>query len=56
MFKRMTMGLLGAVAVAASVVLIRSQREELEPATQVIPPGETVPSEIHLEKLRELGI
>lgn len=55
MFKRLTMGLLGAAAVAASVILIRAQKEELQHAA-VIPPGETVPSEIHPEKLRELGI
>ena len=56
MVKRMTMGLIGAVAVAASVILIRSQKEEQDHATEVIPPGESVPGEIHLEKLRELGI
>ncbi len=56
MLKRMTMGLLGAAAVAASVLLIRSQKEEQDHATEVVPPGESVPSEIHLDKLRELGI
>lgn len=55
MFKRVTMGLLGAAAVAASVILIRSQKEEPR-APEVIPAGETVPGEIRPDKLRELGI
>ena len=56
MLKRLTMGLLGAVAVAASVILIRSQKEEPEHSTEAIPAGESVPSQIHPDKLRELGI
>ena len=55
MFRKMAMGLVGAAAFAASVVLLRSNRAEQDEA-QKIPPGESVPGEIQLEKLRELGI
>jgi hypothetical protein len=54
MFRRMTFGFLGMAAVAASLLLIRSQRDDEEVA--FVPPGETVPGEIQLERLRELGI
>jgi len=57
MLKRMSLGFLGAFAVAASVMLIRGQREETpRQAKAVVPAGETVPGGIELERLRELGI
>jgi len=55
MIRRFTAGVLGAVAMAASMVMIRSAREAVEPAQSVVPPGESVPAEIHPDRLRELG-
>ncbi len=54
--RTLTVSLLGAAAIAASLVLLRQQRQDEDRARQrVVPPGETVPSEISLEKLRERG-
>jgi len=51
-----TLGLIGAVALAAGVVLVRQQREvEKVRPPETIPAGETQPAEISLEKLRALG-
>ncbi len=55
MFRKVALGLVGVAAFAASLVLIRQQRtEDIE--VRKVPPGESVPGEIQLEKLRELGI
>ena len=56
MIRRLTAGLLGAAAVAASMVVLRTARAEVDVPQRVIPPGETVPAEIHIDRLRELGI
>lgn len=57
MFKRMSLGFLSAFAVAASVLLIRGQKApESRQAQADVPAGESVPGQISLEKLRELGI
>lgn len=55
MFRRFTAGVLGAAAMAASVVMIRSAKETVEPAPTVIPAGESVPALIQPDRLRELG-
>lgn len=55
MFRKLAMGLVGVAAVAASLVVLRSHKTESDDAKSV-PPGESVPGEIQLEKLRELGI
>ena len=55
MFRRLTAGVLGAVAVAASMVMIKSNKEAIEPTPSVIPAGESVPADIHPDRLRELG-
>ncbi len=51
----MTYKLLGVAALVAGLLLIRQQKQE-EPVAGELPPGESVPSEISLERLRELGI
>jgi hypothetical protein len=54
--RTLTVSLLGAAAVAASLLLLRQQREdETRVMPRVVPPGETLPSEISLERLRERG-
>lgn len=55
MFRRLTAGVLGAVAVAASMFVIRSNKEPVEPTHSVIPAGESVPADIRPDRLRELG-
>jgi len=51
---------LGAAAlVAAGLALLRQGNDRLEPAeakADKLPPGEKVPIDIRLERLRELGI
>ncbi|MCA9736481.1 MAG: hypothetical protein R3E98_13175 [Gemmatimonadota bacterium] len=56
MFRRLTFGLLGAAALAASVFVIRAQRQPRPDELDVVPPGEDVPGQIRLDRLRELGI
>ena len=55
--KKLTAGILGAMAVAASIIVLRSPRiaqaDEIEART--VPAGEKVPGQISLDRLRELG-
>ena len=54
--RTLTVSLLGAAAVAASLLLLLQQREDPTRLVQrVVPPGETLPSEISLDRLRERG-
>jgi hypothetical protein len=54
--RTLTVSLLGVAAVAASLVLLRQQKQpELPRQHRVTPAGETVPGTISLERLRELG-
>jgi len=56
----LTVNLLGAAALfAAGVALLRQGTHRPEPPqakVDDVPPGETVPGKIKLERLRELGI
>lgn len=58
--RKFTVNLLGAAALmAAGFALLRQGTHKPEPVdTKVdrVPPGETIPGKIRLEKLRELGI
>jgi len=53
---KLLVGLLGATALATTLVLVRQQREATEPkAPRVLPnPGDT-PSQVSLDRLRALG-
>lgn len=54
--RTLTVSLLGAAAVAASLVLLRAQRDqETRPQPRIVPPGETAPGAISLDRLRERG-
>ena len=56
MIRTIAVGLLGAAAVAAGLVLLRQQRAPEETASfQEVPPGESLPGAISLDRLRELG-
>ena len=56
--RTLAVSLMSAAAVAAGLVLIRGVRHENveQIAESIVPAGETVPSTISLERLRELGI
>jgi len=51
-----TVSLLGAIVLAAGLVMIRNHRVEEQEKGKEIPPGETVRSEISLDRLREIGL
>lgn len=50
--------LIGATAVAAGILAVRHQKQSTEETSAVspVPPGESVPAEIVLERLRKAGI
>lgn len=56
--RKITAGLLGAAAVAASLIVLRQPRPATPSAsvdTGSVPAGERVPGQISLDRLRELG-
>jgi hypothetical protein len=56
--KKLTLGLLGAAAMAATILLVRQQKE-VESAREprlLVPAGESQPTELSLERIRELGL
>ena len=54
--KNLAIGLLGAAALATTILLVR-QVKEVEPSTvRLIPAGETQPTTLSLERIRELGL
>ncbi len=54
--RKVTLGILGAAAAVTSLVLIRQTKLETPKEVLDVPAGETVPGNISLERLRELGI
>jgi len=54
--KKFTLGMLAAAAVATTVLLVRQQKEIETKSPQPVPAGETEPSTISLERIRELGL
>ncbi len=54
--RKVTLGILGAAAAVASLLLIRSTKQVTPKETVDLPTDETVPGTISLERLRELGI
>ena len=57
--RKITVSLIGAAALAAGLALLRqgsSRSEQIEATVDEVPPGESVPGTIRLERLRELGI
>lgn len=47
--------LIGAAALTAGLLLLRQHKEAVTPIVASVPPGESVPGEISLERLRERG-
>ena len=54
--RKMTLGVLGAAAAVASLLLIRQTKQIPPKETLDLPAGESVPGNISLDRLRELGI
>ena len=54
--KSFTLGLLGAAALATTILLVRQSKDATESEPRVIPAGETQPSTISLDRIRELGL
>lgn len=54
--RTLAVSLLGAAVLAAGLLVIRHQKIEEQETRKEIRPGETVRSDISLDRLRELGI
>ena len=54
--KNFAIGLLGAAALATTILLVRQQKQVEAGDARLIPAGETQPSTISLERIRELGL
>lgn len=54
--KNFAIGLLGAAAVATTILLVRQQKEVEAKDTRLVLAGESKPSTISLERIRELGL
>ena len=55
--KQFTFGLLSAAALATTILLVRQQKEvESKELREAVPAGETQPTNISLERIRELGL
>lgn len=53
---KLVVGLLGATALATTLVIVRRQRESLEPkAPRALPPEAEIPSGVSLDRLRAVG-
>ena len=55
--KKVTFGLIGALAVATTVMLVRQQKqvEQLD-RPGLVPAGESQPATLSLDRMRELGL
>lgn len=53
--RTLTVSLIGAAALVAGLVVFRQQKQSEASQVKKVPPGESVPAEISLERLRELG-
>jgi hypothetical protein len=54
--KNFAIGLLGAAALATTILLVRQQKEVESSSARLIPAGETQPATISLQRIRELGL
>lgn len=53
--KSFTLGLLGAAALATTILLVRQQRDDTK-GERLLPAGESQSTTISLERIRELGL
>jgi len=54
--KNFAIGLLGAAALATTILLVRQQKEVGPKDARLIPAGESQPTDLSLERIRELGL
>ena len=54
--KKFTLGLVSAAAVATTILLVRQQKEFDAKEARLVPAGETQPTNLSLERIRELGL
>jgi len=54
--KSFALGLLGAAALATTILLVRQTKDATQDQPRVIPAGESQPSTISLERIREAGL
>jgi hypothetical protein len=55
--KKFTLGLLSAAAIATTILLVRQQKEVASTKDpRLVPAGETQPTDLSLERIRELGL
>jgi len=52
---KFALGLLSAAALATTILLVRQQKE-VEPKGPRVAPGETQPTHLTIERIRELGL
>ena len=53
---KFTLGLLSAMAVATTILLVRQQKEVEAKGLRTVPAGETQPTDLSLERIRELAL
>ena len=54
--RNFAIGLLGAAALATTILLVRQQKEVDRTDSRLIPAGETQTTTLSLERIRELGL
>ena len=54
--KNLAIGLLGAAALATTILLVRQQKEVDSSDVRLIRAGESQPTTISLQRIRELGL
>ena len=54
--RKWAVGLLGAAALATTILLVRQQKQVETQTAQIIPAGENEPATISLKRIRELGL
>lgn len=54
--KSFTIGLLSAVALTTTILLVRQQKEVAPKDARLVPAGESQPTMLSLERIRELGL
>jgi len=54
--KKFTLGLVSAAAIATTILLVRQTRELDAKDQRLVPAGETQPTNLSLERIRELGL
>ncbi len=54
--KKFAIGLLSAAALATTILVVRQQKEVEAKDPRLVPAGETSPTTISLDRIRELGL